>query len=154
MKNIPLTQGQFAIIDDADFALINTLKWHAHFNPCTRTFYAKRNFTKTNGKQTADYLHWYIAGHSLTGFRVDHINGNSLDNRRCNLRVVNPRINSLNSRKRRNSEYTSKYPGVYWNNGRKRWQTQIKKKGKPRYLGIFDNEEDAAKAYQNAIETA
>lgn len=75
---------------------------------------------------------------------IDHINGNTLDNRRCNLRVVTPQQNMMNLRSNPNA--SSKYIGVSYITKSKKWHGMITINGKSIYLGCFDNEEDAAKA--------
>ena len=79
-----------------------------------------------------------------TNLVVDHINGNTLDNRRCNLRLITQAQNALNQSSSKNS--LSKYLGVYWNKLSKKWTAMIKVDGKNKYLGIFERESDAALA--------
>jgi len=79
---------------------------------------------------------------------IDHININSLDNRIENLRVVNHSQNQRNKNKSKNC--SSKYIGVSWNNNK--WVTYIKIDGKKKYLGSFDNEEEASEAYKKAYD--
>lgn len=81
--------------------------------------------------------------------QIDHINGIKHDNRICNLR---PATASQNRRafQKPHGNKTSKYCGVYWNKGRGRWQAQIKIMGQNRYLGLFPDEDLAARAYDNA----
>lgn len=75
---------------------------------------------------------------------VDHINGNPLDNRKVNLRVVTAQQNSFNTAARK---FSSNYKGVSKRNRRKPWEVNITHDGKDYYLGTFSNEDDAAKAY-------
>lgn len=77
---------------------------------------------------------------------VDHINGNKLDNRKCNLRICTTRENACNSISTKGS---SKYKGVHWDEDRKKWTACIKNHRKHHFIGRFDNEEDAAKAYDD-----
>ena len=79
---------------------------------------------------------------------VDHINGNGLDNRRSNLRICTPSQNSLNRKPHRNS--SSRYRGVSFNKKSGKYVAQIIFNRKNRYLGIYENEIDAAIAYENA----
>lgn len=84
---------------------------------------------------------------------VDHINGNTLDNRRSNLRIVTQSENSMNMTKSKSSRMTSKYKGVSWSIKEKRWIAKIKKMRKSKYLGSYKCEKNAAKAYnKSAIE--
>jgi len=148
MKTIPLTQGKFAIVDDDDFNWLNQWKWYA----------------------AKDGLSWYVCRGRLSikmhreilglkkgdGKETDHKNGNGLDNRRCNLRICTRAENVRNMQKDNNC--TSKYKGVHWQKGEIRkgkqykgkWASQIVYNYKHIYLGLFNNEIDAAFAYDKA----
>jgi hypothetical protein len=78
------------------------------------------------------------------GFVVDHIDGNSTNNRRRNLRTCTRRQNLYNSRPRRGK---SKYKGVRYEKRTKRWVAEITHRGRKYHLGSFKNEVEAAKAY-------
>jgi hypothetical protein len=80
---------------------------------------------------------------------VDHINGNALDNRRCNLRITTQAGNNKNARKRKDAQ-TSKYKGVHYSSREKKWKAQIQKDGIKYNLGTYETEIEAAKAYDNA----
>lgn len=140
MKQIPLTQGLFAIVDDVDYELLNQWKWYAHKNG--RVFYATRHISKTKSLK----MHQEIIGET-PGFVCDHINGDGLDNRRDNLRTVTNRQNLQN----RHVESSSKYPGVHWHKAIRRWQAQITINGYRKYLGVFISEEDAYATYLKAV---
>lgn len=79
---------------------------------------------------------------------VDHINGDPLDNRRCNLRICTQRENNFNRRKRLTA--SSKFKGVTFHKKSRKWQAQIKMDGDLIYLGVFAEERDAAMAYNAA----
>jgi len=79
---------------------------------------------------------------------VDHVNGDGLDNRRSNLRIVRPGQNQYNSHTVRKG--TSKYKGVTFHKRLKKWQASIRKQGKATHLGTFEHEVDAAVAYDKA----
>ncbi|MBB6677499.1 HNH endonuclease [Cohnella lubricantis] len=84
------------------------------------------------------------------GFEVDHINGNTLDNRKSNLRIVTHQRNMHNVSSHGDS--SSQYRGVFWNKQKLKWTAQICLDGKRRHIGHFVNELDAARAYnQEAI---
>jgi hypothetical protein len=94
------------------------------------------------------YLHRLIVG-ALPGETVDHINGNSLDNRKENLRLATSSQNAMNAHKRAGTK--SKYKGVSFNQNL--WRSGIYLNGKRIDLGYFKNEIDAARAYdQKALE--
>jgi hypothetical protein len=87
---------------------------------------------------------------------VDHRNGNTLDNRRCNLRLATRAQNVFNTAKRK-AKATSKYKGVTWSkqassNGTKydgKWRAQIRHNSKLIHIGMFTNELEAARAYNS-----
>jgi hypothetical protein len=87
------------------------------------------------------YLHRYIMK-PPKGFQVDHINRDTLDNRRENLRICSPSQNSCNTRKRH-----GKYKGVHFSTRTNKWVAQITKNRKCHHIGSFESEEDAARAY-------
>jgi len=95
MKLIPLTKGQFAIIDDADFELISAHKWHAQEG--RKTFYADRKIIRS-GKKTSESMHRKIMGDNCIGVFVDHIDGNGLNNTRGNLRTCSVSESNRNRR--------------------------------------------------------
>lgn len=78
------------------------------------------------------------------GMVVDHINGNTRDNRRCNLRVCTQHQNTYNQKVRKNN--TSGYKGVYFHKTNKKWCAFISVP-KSKYLGSFETKEEAARAY-------
>lgn len=138
MKEITLTQGRVALVDDEDFDWVSAWKWHARKS--FGGFYAARTTSK-GGKV---FLHRAILK-APTGMYVDHINGDSLDNRRANLRLVTHQQNMMN--RVLSSSNTSRFKGVYWQNRGGRWIAKIKYNQKIRHIGTFLTEEDAARAY-------
>ena len=144
-RRIHLTQGQFAIVDNADFDELVRYKWFA--KKIGRTFYAERNERIHGGvqrKQTV-CMHRQVLG-MPAGKVVDHINHNGLDNRRANLRIVTRAQNSWHNRKYR-GDFTSQYKGVSWENGRGRWRAKIAYNRRNVFIGYFDDEVSAARAY-------
>lgn len=132
-------------MDDEDFEELSAYRWHASG---TNYLYAYRNIRKGSGYRPVG-MHRVILG--LAGasrkIYVDHINGDTLDNRRANLRICNNRLNQANSKPQRG---TSGFRGVRWHKGGRAWVAQIKVDGASMYLGIFRDEKGAARAYDKA----
>lgn len=140
MKRIPLTRGMFALVDDADFELVNQFKWCAH--KCRNTFYAARNVILPDGRSITQHMHRFL----LTGVsRIDHEDGNGLNNQRDNLRPATASQNGAN-RLKAVGEHSSLFKGVYWHKDSGKWMARIK----TIFLGKFKNEIDAAFAYDRA----
>jgi hypothetical protein len=146
-KQIPLTQEKVALVDDADFELLAQFKWHAWQPPKSHTFYAARGLTLPNGKRGISYMHREILA-VAAGIEVDHKDGNGINNQRSNLRPSTRRQNSYNQVGWRQS--TSKFKGVSTARNSTKWRARIMIDGKEQYLGSFDNEIDAARAYDIA----
>lgn len=135
-KQIPLTNGEFAVVDDEDYLFYSKWSWKKH-----RGGYAVR----TKGKNGIYYMHRSITN-AKDGYQVDHINGNKLDNRKCNLRVVTRSQNALNVGVKRNNK--SGHKGVYWDKARGKWSVQLTFEGKTYCLGRFIDKDKAIKAYR------
>ena len=90
MKEIDLTQGKVALVDDEDYEYLNSFKWH-----CTTWGYALCSSGYKDGKQNLTRMHRWV-NETPEGMETDHINGNKLDNRRCNLRTVTHSQNAIN----------------------------------------------------------
>jgi len=147
-SKIPLTQGQFALIDAADYEWLSQWKWHAGWNPPTQTFYAKRS-DFIGGKLCTIRMHREIVG-APKGMDVDHKNHDTLDNRRRNLRLATNSQNQQNKRMQKNN--TSGQRGVFWIASENRWLAQIGINGKRKKLGRFKDFEEATAAYKAAAE--
>lgn len=144
MKEIPLSQGKVALIDDADFELVNQFKWYA--NRDRRGYYAKRNVPAPHGRQTVQKMHTFIMGQR----GIDHRDGDGLNNQRGNLRPATSVQNGRGFR-RKAAGSSSSYRGVTWYKPRRKWGAQIGiSPGKLLYLGLFTDEVEAAKAYDAA----
>lgn len=146
-RRIPLTRGKYAIVDHDDYYRLSGNKWFATKNGST--FYAKRHTRITErAKGSSVCMHREIMN-APDHLVVDHINYNGLDNRKANLRLATRRQNSLHVIRTMNPG-SSKYKGVSWYTGKKRWGAQITSNGKTTFLGYFDDEIEAAKAYDQA----
>ena len=131
MKEIKLTDNFVALVDDEDYEFLSRFNWSAHYK---------------GGKWYADLsisMHRFILNLHKADGHVDHINGNTLDNRRSNLRTVTRSQNQMNAKRREDN--TSGYKGVSRHNNK--WMARISINGKRFFLGHFDTPIEAAKAY-------
>lgn len=145
---IPLTKGQFAIVDLDDVAFLTRGCWHAKKPGTAETFYAEHQ-VRVGSKQVTVGMHRELAVHwgwDVVGCEVDHIDGCGLNNRRTNLRVVSRSQNIQNSKRRRNSASCRKGVSVY----RNKWAAYIWVDGRNLLLGVFVTVAEAAAAYENA----
>lgn len=149
MKEIPLTKGLSAIVDDVDFDRFGKFIWSAQSNGGKQVYAYRKTGSKQN--QVGHLLHRAIMGlgpYKTDKRIVDHIDGNPLNNRRSNLRITNKQGNAVNSFKRKGT--SSQFKGVTWDASRKKWAAQIGSKNKTYHLGRFDSEKEAAIAYNTA----
>jgi hypothetical protein len=143
MKKIALTKGYVAVVGDEDFDFLMQWSWHA-FPSASGHVYAARNSEPVNGRRQHIFMHREIA-RTPHGLFTDHINGNALDNRRGNLRVVTKTQNMWN--RRANDNGTSKHKGVSWHKQHRKWIAAIQVNKRRFHIGLFDTEEGAAMAY-------
>lgn len=137
MKQIPLTQGMYALVNDADYDALKVFKWRAQAG--RNTYYAVR---EERGKTTG--MHRQIL-EAAPGIEVDHIDRNGLNNTRENLRLATRLQNSVNRKQGRNN--TSGFRGVYWNKASGKWMSRIGIKGRTVSLGVYTDLIEAARAY-------
>ena len=140
MKEIKLSKGKFAFVDDEDFEYLNQWKWCIDDRN-----YAKRA-VNINGKQSWIKMHRIIMN-APGKMEVDHVNRNNLDNRKSNLRICTHSQNIANSKKPITN--TSGVKGVHWKKNNNKWESYIGYQGKKIYIGLFDDIEKAAIAYKN-----
>lgn len=145
-KRIPLTRGKFTLIDHGDYSVVSRFKWYAREG--ANGFYAARQMRIHGGRQSFVYLHRFVLA-APPDREVDHINGDTLDNRRVNLRLCDRAGNCRNSRVR-SIVKTSRFKGVHLHKLTGKWRAMIHYEGKQMHLGLFHNEIDAAKAYDSA----
>lgn len=142
MKYIELSRGFKTAVDDEEYKQLNEDKWYAHTDSKGFTYAVRTVWV--NGKHSMVRMHRIILN-APKGSLGDHINGDTLDNQKHNLRLVTCQQNSQNRIANKNS--TSKFMGVSWNSRVKRWATQITHNRKHFWLGFFDDEKVAAKIY-------
>ncbi len=145
-RRIPLTEGKFTIVDPLDFYRFNNFQWCAVKHKSL--FHAVRLINGSNDITKILSLHCEIMN-PPKGLLVDHRNRNGLDNRRTNLRLATHSQNRCN-RFVNKVGCSSQYRGVSRNKQKNKWNAQIQFEGKWIWLGRFDNEIDAAKAYDEA----
>lgn len=145
MKEIQLTKGLVAIVDDKDFEELSKYKWSASHDG--KSFYACRSFGYKDGKQKKIKMHRQILGDKCVGLQVDHINMNTLDNRRENLRACTKSQNMMNRGK--TAKNTSGFKGAKkWHKGG--FVASITVMQKVKTIGYYDTVEEAARAYDEA----
>lgn len=143
MKQIPLTQGMFALVDDEDFEWLNQWKWYAKKD--SATYYAVRG-----SRNKTIRMHRLILGLTDKNIFADHIDHNGLNNQRSNLRKA---THTQNLRNKQKTGKGSKYLGVCRINnkgGSTTYRAIISVNNTTIYLGAFRIEEDAARAYNEA----
>lgn len=146
MKYIQLTQGKKTVVDDADFDYLNQWRWYYKKQVDGNGGYAARNTIDTNGKRGTIRMHQQLAA-SLPGDRVDHEDGDKLNNRRNNLRGADVFQNQWNRKKQSGS---SVYKGVTWHKKEKKWRAQIQVNKRKIVLGRYGSEHEAGMAYLKA----
>lgn len=149
MKRIPLTNGGYTLVDDADYEVFSAWNWQKG-----GTGHAVRCQYKSmlNGKSVNETirLHKEI-NNTPKGFDTDHINRNKLDNRRSNLRTTT-RSQNLHNRGKIMNGSKSSLEGAQWRKDRNKWRSYICIDYKDVYLGSYDSEIDAHLAYMSAKE--
>lgn len=139
MKKILLTQGKVALIDDRDFDRVQNFKWCLQRNQ-------DRCYAVSGGRrQKRVYLHSLL----LPGVgKVDHKDGDGLNNLRDNLRPASSLENNRNSKKQKGT--SSRFKGVSWNPRNRSWKVSIRVEGLGVHLGYYEDENDAAHVYDYA----
>lgn len=139
-RKIPLANGKGeALVDNEDY------DWLIKFNWSYSQGYVSRGITN-NSKRENVLIHRLLMNVTDSNLYVDHINHNTLDNRRSNLRIVTQKQNSQN-RKKNNGKNSSIFKGVSISNDGKKWVATTSFNSKQIYIGIFNTEMEAAKAY-------
>lgn len=142
MYLVPLSQDKFAIVDTDGWEKVKNFKW-----------YYCQGYATRQAKGCKRDNRYFIRMHRFLtevpyGMDVDHINGDKIDNRMSNLRICTRSENLMNSKKRNGCR--SKYKGVGFSKVSNKWRAYIQKNGRSMHLGLFINEEEAARAYNEA----
>lgn len=140
MKEIPLTRGKTALVDDDDYEELSQHKWYAMTS--RGLWYAVRRI----GNNSSVLMHRIILG-VPTGVLTDHRDGNGLNNQKYNLRRADHSLNALNRSSQANN--TTGFKGVNLRTGgrRKPYRATIQIGGKFTYIGSYVTAEEAAHAY-------
>ena len=152
MKEIPLTKGYVAQVDDEDYAKVSQYRWCASEkrNAAGRVFnvYAVRSVALEGGKRRLQLMHRFILGLVDPKVQVDHApDSGGLNNQRTNLRTTrtqnpcNTRLSNANS---------SGYKGVSWDKKKEKWCAQIWASNKHKFLGYYGSAQEAARVYDAA----
>lgn len=151
MKEIPLSQGQFALVDDEDYEYLSINRWYYQNGYAVRS---KHVHVAINKYTTIAILMHRVILKCKKNQTIDHINRNGMDNRKSNLRIVTKSQNAFNTTKKhivRVHDNVSRHRGVHWDKYTHQWKSEIQILGKRIWLGRFDSEEEAAKAYNSAL---
>ncbi|UCC96328.1 MAG: HNH endonuclease [Phycisphaerales bacterium] len=147
-RRIPLSRGKHALVDLDDYERLSRYKWHTVGD--RGTFYAARNTGQRRGlKRVVVKMHREVLK-VPAGMFVDHINHNGLDNRKANLRPATQAQNARNRRKVQRGNVHSIYKGLTWYRREERWAVRVMVNRKSKFIGYFDNELNAARAYDQA----
>lgn len=140
---IPLSQGQFSIVEEADYEWLMAWKWAAQFCKKMNSYYACRNESHENGTKDNVRMHRLVLGVSDPKLHVDHIKpGNTLDNRRSNLREATASQNNCNAKLSKAN--TSGFKGVWFYKRTGKWHAGITINRQKVSLGYFDTPEEAS----------
>lgn len=146
MVELQLSRNMSAIVDKEDLEIIGQFKWYA--KSFKNGIYAARNDYSEDKKSPKTLLLHRVLMGAEEGQYVDHISRDTLDNRRCNLRIVTNAQNMWNQRMRSNN--TSGYKGVSWHPVNKSWTARLDHNGEKIQRAGFKSRHDAARFYNDA----
>lgn len=135
---IKITCGTVVLVDEDMVEFVSQYRWRLD----------KKGYPRRNAGNTTITMHREIIGAAPRQI-VDHIDGNRLDNRRQNLRPATPSLNGANRRKD-SRQTSSRFKGVCWNKKLQKWEVSIQVEKKQKYIGLFEDEQEAAHAYNKA----
>lgn len=131
-KIITLTKGKETVVDDSDFAILSTFKWTLVSDASGRSYAVRSKMI--NGKKVTLRMHRVLMG-DPHGMQIDHVDGDSLNNQKSNLRVCTQSENLRNTKKHKDN--TSGFKGVHYNPNRKKWEANIRFDYRLQYLGRY-----------------
>ncbi|MFC3468132.1 AP2 domain-containing protein [Staphylococcus saprophyticus] len=134
VKSIYLQDGEEIFVDDEDYERVNQYTWHKYYSSNTRAIAIK------NKKGNNIFLQNYIEPNSFQKIKNNDFTRKNLTKKGNAFRWKKAHFNN-----------SSKYKGVSWNEKRKCWVSSISVCGKPKYLGGYKNEDEAAKVYNQAV---
>ena len=143
MKQIPLSQSKFALVDDEDYERVNQYKWCINSNG-----YAVTSYRDSNGKRKAMKMHRFILNLNKGDSLVDHRDTIRINNQKYNLRVASFVENLRNQKINKNNK--SGFKGVRLHKPSSLYIAQIGINGKQKHIGYFKCPVEAAKAYNEA----
>ncbi|GMA50168.1 hypothetical protein GCM10025857_15250 [Alicyclobacillus contaminans] len=137
------------LIDTSDLEKVMSYdcRWFARWMPRQGVYYI-RSYHYLNRKRTNLYLHRLVVD-APPGMVVDHINHNTLDNRKSNLRIVTNAENLQNTRGAQKNSTTG-IRGVSWHKKQKKWEAQLRVNNRQIHVGYFDDIRDAERAVKHA----
>ncbi len=152
VREIPVNQGYVVLVDDDDFDWLNQWKWNVQApDSRRRNLYARRHFYPGSGGRRKLVLMHRLLLRAPVGLQIDHVDRNPLNNQRSNLRLATNRLNSANGCMKRAN--TSGFRGVSQRPSG-RWRAAISVDCRTEWIGLFDEPEQAAQAYDDAARAA
>jgi hypothetical protein len=149
VKEVPLGKGKVALVDDEDYERVVAWRWQANLR---KGQWRARRTAQRGERKYSVFMHRFILG-APPGTLVDHRNGDTLDNRRGNLRLATHSQNAANHHKRP-AGCASRFWGVSFVKDprawRSPWRACVWQHGKRRFFGQYRTEEEAARAYDVA----
>lgn len=146
-RQVQLMTGEVAVIDEADWPVVSYFRWR--YSRTGRAGPHAKKYVMAAIGSPRIYLHRIVMG-SPKGAFVDHIDGDPLNCRRANLRLVTKEQNAQNRRAHRTEGRTSKFRGVSWDKKARKWQATIYGGGTLYRLGWFTDDQLAAAVYDDA----
>jgi hypothetical protein len=147
MKYLELTQNKYAIVDDEDFEYLNQWKWQWNNANRSKFGYAHRTERIKGTKMKLHHKMHRLVMNAERGQIIDHVNGNTLDNRKENLRFCT--LSQNNQNQAISSRNRSGYKGVSWHKATSRWRVTINT-DKQISLGYYSDIREAARIYNKA----